>query len=142
MYKKWFTHIPFPIPFSRRSSWPILHVNSLLSEPPGKPSFSCYFPLWFITGYWIQIPVLYGTLFFTCSLHDSSHPLIPNPQSILPSSSSPVSHKFPLSYLWVCLFHRWVHLCYILFFILFIFFFAASLCITHLIALQTSSQTL
>ena len=48
-------------------------------------SFSYSFPLWFITGYWIQFPVLYSrTLLFTHPIYNSLHLLITNSQSFPP----------------------------------------------------------
>ena len=41
--------------------------------------FSCFFPLWFITGYWIEFPVLYSrTSLFIHPICNSLHLLIPN----------------------------------------------------------------
>ena len=46
-------------------------------------AFSYSFPLWFLTGYWIQVPVLYSrTLLFIHPIHNSLHLLTPNSQSI------------------------------------------------------------
>ena len=56
-------------------------------------SFSYSFPLWFITGYWIQFPVLYSrTLLFIHLIHNSLHLLIPNSQSISPLLPLPKPH--------------------------------------------------
>ena len=47
------------------------------------------FPLYFISGYWIQFPVLYNrTLWFIHPICNSLHLLIPNFQSKLPHSPS------------------------------------------------------
>ena len=41
--------------------------------------FSCFFPLWSITGYWIEFPVLYSrTSLFIHPICNSLHLLIPN----------------------------------------------------------------
>ena len=49
-------------------------------------SFSYYFPLWFITEYCIQFPVLHSRIFlFIYSLYNSVHLLIPDSQ-FFPSS--------------------------------------------------------
>ena len=41
-------------------------------------SFSCSFPLWFITGCWIQFPMRYSrTLLFIHAMYTSLHLLIP-----------------------------------------------------------------
>jgi len=61
-------------------------------------SFSCYFPLWFITGYWIQFPVIYSsTLLFIHSLYNNLHLLIPSFQSTPPPTPSPLSTIKPFS---------------------------------------------
>ena len=49
-------------------------------------SFSYSFPLWFITGYWVYFPVLYSRTLFICSLRNSLHLLIPDSQSIPPTT--------------------------------------------------------
>ena len=59
--------------------------------------FSYSFPLWFITGYWIQFPVLYSRiLLFIHSIYNSLHLLIPDSQSFpcLPPYPSTVSLLF------------------------------------------------
>ena len=54
-------------------------------------SFSYSFPLWFVTGYGIQFPVLYSrTLLFIHSIYNSLHLLTPNSQSI-PFNPSPLA---------------------------------------------------
>ena len=57
--------------------------------------FSYSFPLWFITGYWIQFPVLYSrTLLFIHSVYNSLHLLMSNSQSIPPPPHLPLgNHK-------------------------------------------------
>ena len=46
-------------------------------------SFFTSFPLWLITGYWIQLPTLYSrTLLLIQPIHGSLHLLIPNHHSI------------------------------------------------------------
>ena len=62
-------------------------------------SFSYSFPLWFIPGYCIEFPVLYGgTLLCIHPLYTSVHLFIPHSQPFpsLPSSPHP-SHKSVLS---------------------------------------------
>jgi len=50
-------------------------------------SFLYSFPLWFITSYWIQFPMLYSrTWLFTHSVHTSLHLLTPHPS--LPTTTS------------------------------------------------------
>ena len=44
-------------------------------------SFSYSFPLWFITEYWIQFPVLHSRNFFIHRIESSLHLLIPTSQS-------------------------------------------------------------
>ena len=78
-------------------------------------SSSYSFPLWFITGYWIQFPVLYSrTLLFIHSLYTSLHLLIQTPN---PTLSQPPA--FLKNFYWstvalpcrVC-FHctiKWIH---------------------------------
>ena len=63
--------------------------------------FLIFFPLWFITGYWLHFPVLYGrTLLFICSIYTSLHLLNPNSHSIPPPAlQAPGNHK---SVLCVC----------------------------------------
>ena len=65
---------------------------------------SSYSPLWFITGYWIQFPVLYGrTLLFMHSVYNNLHLLIPNPHCLpLPHSNhSLFSKSDSVSVLWM-----------------------------------------
>ena len=79
-------------------------------------SFSYSFPLWFITGYWIQFPVLYSrALLFIHALHNSLHLLTPNSQSIPlpPPSSLATTSLFSMS-VSLFLFRGYVHLCRIL----------------------------
>ena len=40
--------------------------------------FNVFFPLWFITGFWISFLVLYSRIFFIHSLYNSLHLLTPN----------------------------------------------------------------
>ena len=52
--------------------------------------FSYSFPLWFITGYWIQFPVLYRrTLLSIHPIYSSLYLLIPNSQPIPPPPPTP-----------------------------------------------------
>ena len=91
-------------PFSRGSSWPrnqtrvpALQVNSLPVELSGKPqlcrhSFLVFFPLWFITGYWIWFPVLFKrTLLLihpvVCKWFASSDPALSLPWAPLANTS-------------------------------------------------------
>ena len=54
-------------------------------------SFSYSFPLWFITGYWIQFPALYSRiLLFIHSIYNSLHLLIPNSQLTPPPLPFPL----------------------------------------------------
>ena len=56
--------------------------------------FSCHFPSWLITGFWIQFPVLYSkTLLLLHSIYNSLHSLISNSQSF-PHPLSP-HHGLP-----------------------------------------------
>ena len=58
-----------------------------------------FFPLWFITGYWMQIPVLYGqTLRFTHPTQPGLHLLTPSSPSVPPW---PALHLAPPSLLFV-----------------------------------------
>ena len=82
--------------------------------------FSCSFPLWFITRYWIYSPVLYSrTLLFIHPIYTSLPLLIPNSQSFPPPPSSPLATTtlFSMS-VSLFLFCRQVHLCHILFYFL------------------------
>ena len=55
-------------------------------------TFSYSFALWFITGYWIQFPVLHSrTLLFILLICNSLPPLIPNSQFIPPTPRSPLA---------------------------------------------------
>ena len=78
-------------------------------------SFSYSFPLWFITGYWIQLLVLYsGALLFIHSIHNSFQLLTPNSQSVpspippapleitSPSSMSLIAQCFLWERHWCC----------------------------------------
>ena len=52
--------------------------------------YICSFPLWFITGYWIQLPVLYSrTSLLIHYIYNSLHLLTPSSHSILPPSTPP-----------------------------------------------------
>ena len=60
-----------------------------------------HFPLWIITGYWIQLPVVYSrTLLFLCSICNRLHLLTPNFQSSPPPSAYRLSNH--TSGLYVC----------------------------------------
>ena len=62
--------------------------------------FFIFFPLWFITRYWIQFPVLYSrTLLFIHSIYTSLHLLIPKSQSkpLPPTSSLVTTSRFSMS---------------------------------------------
>ena len=52
-------------------------------------SFSYYFPLWLITGYWIWLPVLRSRTLLLIHKYNSLHLLIPNSQFIFPHLTSP-----------------------------------------------------
>ena len=58
-------------------------------------SFPYSIPLWFITGYWTQLPVLYNrTLLFIHSIYNSLYLLVPNSQSNPPLPPLPLgNHK-------------------------------------------------
>ena len=71
------------------------------------------FPLWFITGYWIQFPVLYRWTLFIHAICNTLHLLIPNSQSI-PSYIPPPLATTSLFSVSVGLFRRLMHLCHIL----------------------------
>ena len=80
--------------------------------------FSYYFPLWFITGYWIWFPVLHSrTLLFIRPMYNSSHLLILNSQSIAPTSPPPWQPQVCS----VCLMshlnstYKWYHMVFVLF---------------------------
>ena len=61
-------------------------------------SFSCSFPLWFITGYWIQFPVLHSrTLLFISPKYTSFHLLIPSSNPSFPHLTSPLATRSLLS---------------------------------------------
>ena len=72
--------------------------------------FSFSFPLWFITGYWIQIPVLHSrTLLFTHSVYNSLLLLISSFQSnpLLPLAPLAITSLLSMSLiLLIFLFHR------------------------------------
>ena len=90
---------------------PALQADSLLLSYQQSPhhhhthtyiySFLNLFPLWFITGCWIQFPVLYRrTLLVTHPVCNSLHLLTPNSHSIPPPPLLPLdNHK---SVLYVC----------------------------------------
>ena len=56
-------------------------------------------PLWFITGYLIQFPVLHSRTLFIHPTYNSLHLLIPNSQ---PIPSPPAPPWQPQSVLYVC----------------------------------------
>ena len=56
--------------------------------------FSYSFPLWFITGYWIQFALLSSRTLFIHSMYNSLHLLIPNSHSITLFPPAP-STSFP-----------------------------------------------
>ena len=120
MYKKWFMHIPFSIPFSRRSSWPILNCRWILYclSHQGSPLFHI------ISLYDLSQDIEYSFLYYTGGLC-CSHILCMivhicyKPPIILPSPSSPGSHKFPLSCLWVCFCFIDKFICVIFYFLLY-----------------------
>lgn len=65
--------------------WPLMWMNINLMI---IANLKVFFPLLFITGYWIQFPVLYNrTLFFIHSICNNLHLLVPNSQSIPPPGS-------------------------------------------------------
>ena len=79
--------------------------------------FECSLPLWFIIGYWIQLPVLYSrTWLFIHSMYKSLHLLIPTSCSFpLPSPPDPLgNHQSALYIVILLLFHRWVRPCPVL----------------------------
>ena len=60
--------------------------------------FSYSFLLWFITGYWIEIPELYSrTLLFIHPVYNCLHLLTPNSQ---PSPPLPASVVAAILYVW------------------------------------------
>ena len=74
-------------------------------------------PLWFSTGHWIEVSVLYsGTLLFIHSVYNSWHLLTPNSQSIPPLTPSHLATT-SLFFMFVSLFlfHGYVDLYHILF---------------------------
>ena len=79
-------------------------------------SLSSSFPLWFITRYWIYVPVLYVMiLLFIHSVYTGLYMLIPNSQSVSlpPPSPFATTSLFSVSLI-LFLFHRQVHMCHIL----------------------------
>ena len=75
--------------------------------------FSYSFPLWFITGYWIEFPVLYSRiLLFIHPTYNSLHLLISNFQSFPPPSTFLLvrTRLFSTS-VNLFLFHKYVHWC-------------------------------
>ena len=70
-------------------------------------SFPHSFPLCFVTGYWIQFPVLYNrTLLFIHSLYHSLHLLIADSQFIHLLPPSPLATQ-------VCSLWLWVSFCFV-----------------------------
>ena len=62
-----------------------------------------FFPLWFITGYWMQIPVLYSqTLLFTHPIYNRFRLLILRFQSIPLLLLLPLGKHKSLLCVWVC----------------------------------------
>ena len=73
-----------------------------------KYTFLYSFPLLFITGYWIEFPVLYSrTLLLIHSIYNSLHLLIPK------SQYSPLQPSFPLSTTSLFVLCLWVCFCFI-----------------------------
>ena len=99
-------------------------------------SLKNFFPLWFITRYWVKISMLYSRTLdkqglsilciFIHSICNSLCLLIPNSQSISPPLPSTLDNHKSVSLL---LFSTWTHLCHILDFtsrwyhMVFVFFF-------------------
>ena len=79
-------------------------------------SFLYSFPLWLITGYWIQFPVLCSrTLLFIHPIYNGLHLPTPNSQTvILPCHSQPWQPQVSSLCLSLFLFCRQVYLCHIL----------------------------
>ena len=73
-------------------------------------TFLYSFPLWFITGYWIEFPVLYNrNWLFIHPLYNSLH-LSQTPNPFLPHPTHLGNQRFRMSVsLFLC--HRYVHLC-------------------------------
>ena len=79
--------------------------------------FEYSLPLWFIIGYWIQLPVLCSrTWLFIHSVYKSLHLLIPTSCSFpFPSPPNPLgNHQSALYIVILLLFHRWVRPCPVL----------------------------
>ena len=63
-------------------SWLLMLISAIQQSNPDIHLYVYSFPWWFITGYWIQFPVLYSrTLLFICPIYSSWHLLTPNSQS-------------------------------------------------------------
>ena len=78
-------------------------------------SFSYSFPLWFITGYWIQFPVLFSWTSFILSIYDGLHLPTPSACSIppLPPSHLATTSLFSSPRISFCFINR-VHWCRVL----------------------------
>ena len=99
--------IPWTEKPGRQQSLGVTRVRHDLATKPLPTFFSCSFPLWFITGWWLLFPVLYNRPFFLSILY-SLLLLIPDSQSF-----PPLPHMTSLLSLSVNLFLscRQVHLC-------------------------------
>ena len=114
-----------------------MNIRDLLFLHIHKFLYSLYtFPLWFISGYWTEFPVLYSRILLLIqSVCNSLHLLTPTSHFIPPPSPTPLAatNLFSMS-VSLYLFHIRVHLCYILdstykqYHMLFVFFWCTSLC--------------
>ena len=74
--------------FELTPSW--ILVGFVTPEPQWEVLFFYSFPSWFLTGYWVEFPVLYsGTLLCIQPVCNSLHPLTSNSQPFPPHTLSP-----------------------------------------------------
>jgi len=108
-----FIYFSFPLWFVCMRAQLCLTLGDIMDYSPPACSihaisysiYACHFllQLWFITGYWIHLPVLYSwTLLFILPIYNSLHLLIPDFQSFPPLTPSPLGNHKSVLYVWVC----------------------------------------
>lgn len=94
----WFTVLIFSVQWYSQVTQFIYIYTHIHTHIYMYISFSCSFPLWFITGYWIQFPVLRSkTLLFISPKFTSFHLLIPSSNPSFPHLTSPLATRSLLS---------------------------------------------